>query len=131
MGYEDESGHAGSAIKVVELPVSAGASTLTAMSAKISRSVIGVWWRHSSMSGAVELAEPFLKDYARKNPAKFVGYGAGTGALLWILKPWKLLSMATILTLLLKSSGSTGLIADLLGKASAPPDASALPGRRR
>jgi hypothetical protein len=44
-----------------------------------------------------------------------MAYGAGTGALLMVVKPWKLLSLATVLSLAFRTSDLTGLIAGAFG----------------
>ncbi|MDQ7957753.1 MAG: hypothetical protein RET84_17720 [Pseudomonadota bacterium] len=87
---------------------------------RVSQSVIGSWWRRSHLSSAFELAEPFLQDYARRHPARLIAYGAGTGAVLWIIKPWRLLSVATVVGLAMKSSNITGMVVDMVGRMREP-----------
>ena len=89
-------------------------SAAHALSKKVGRSVVGRWWRRHPISSVAQLAQPLLESYARKHPAKLMGYGAVTGALLYVLKPWKLLSAATVVTLVLKSSDVSGMISDLM-----------------
>ncbi|MDN4592257.1 hypothetical protein DBA29_27685 [Xenophilus aerolatus] len=64
------------------------------------------------MSSVVELGEPFLQDYAARHPAKLIAYAASAGAILWLVKPWRLLSVATVATLLFKTTDITGLVMD-------------------
>jgi hypothetical protein len=121
MGYEELKGEAsGAAAQVVQISKPESSSAVSHLGAKVSHSVVGSWWRRSRLSSVVEISEPFLEDYARKHPGKLVAYGAGTGALLWILKPWRLLSVATVVGLLLKSSDITGMVADMASKARRP-----------
>lgn len=89
----------------------------SALRSRISQSVLGRWWQRHPMSSVVELGQPFLQHYAQRNPGKLIAYGAGTGALLWIIKPWKLLSLATVLTLIVKSSDVSGMFSDLMRNA--------------
>ncbi|MDM0010595.1 hypothetical protein QTI51_37775 [Variovorax sp. J22G73] len=104
MGYEEVQGAPAAALKVIALPKSRRTSALSNLGDKIGQSVVGSWYRRSAISTALQLAEPVLKAYARKHPAKLVAYAAGTGALLWVAKPWRLLSITTVLGLILNSS---------------------------
>lgn len=135
MGYEELKGEASGvseAARVVELPKPASTSALSGLSDRVSDSVVGSWWRRSHFSSVVELSEPFLEDYARRHPGRLVAYGAGTGALLWILKPWRLLSVATVVGLVFKSSNVTGMLADVMSKNRRSNDAfPPLPGSQR
>lgn len=118
MGYEQlgEDAHSKKSSAGTLLPIaSAGrTSAAAALSRKVGRSVVGRWWRRHPISSVVQIGQPFLKSYARKHPAKILAYGAGAGALLYVLKPWKLLSAATVVTLILRSSDVSGMISDLM-----------------
>lgn len=83
------------------------------LSRKFGHSVVGRWWRRHPVSSVAQLAQPFLESYAHKHPSKLIAYGAGTGALLYMLKPWKLLSAATVVALILKGSDISGMISDM------------------
>lgn len=80
------------------------------------RGVLTRWWARHPLHSAVDLGRPFLEDLARKQPGKLMAYGAGTGALLMVIKPWKLLSLATLLSLAFRTSDLTGLIAGAFGR---------------
>ena len=80
----------------------------------VRRGMLANWWHRHPMSGAVELAEPYLRDIARREPAKLMAYSAGAGAALVLLKPWRILSAWTVLALLVKTINFTGLAADLV-----------------
>lgn len=112
MGYEEVQGAPTDAPKVIELPKPRRTSALANLGEKVGQSVVGSWYRRSAISTAVQLADPVLKDYGRKHPAKLVAYAAGTGALLWVAKPWRLLSLTTVLGLILSSSR----ISDIVGR---------------
>jgi hypothetical protein len=80
-----------------------------------SRGVLARWWSRHPLHSAVDLGRPFLEDMALRQPGKLMAYGAGTGALLMVIKPWKLLSLATLLSLALRSSNLSGLVAGAFG----------------
>jgi hypothetical protein len=80
-----------------------------------SRGLLARWWSRHPIHSAVDLGRPFLEDMARRQPGKLMAYGAGTGALLMVIKPWKLLSLATLLSLALRTSNLSGLVAGAFG----------------
>ncbi|MDH6170057.1 hypothetical protein M2282_005227 [Variovorax boronicumulans] len=80
----------------------------------VGRSVVGRWWRRSHLSTVAELGKPLLQDYASRYPAKLVTYAAGTGALIVLVKPWRLLSLGMMVGLLLRSTDVSGLLSDHL-----------------
>lgn len=118
MGYEqpgkDVHPMVSSAGTLVSIAPAGRTSAAAALSKKVGRSVVGRWWRRHPISSVVQIGQPFLESYARKHPAKLLAYGAGAGALLYVLKPWKLLSVATVVTLILKSSDVSGMISDAM-----------------
>ena len=126
MGYEavaqtvNSAGDA--AVQVIELPHDERTSAAAALGARLSRSLVGRWWRRQPISSVVQLGQPLLETYARRHPGKLVAFGAGAGVLLYVLKPWKLLSAATVVALIVKHSDVSGMISDLL-QHSDPPDA--------
>ncbi|MCU4117832.1 hypothetical protein [Variovorax sp. N23] len=75
------------------------------------RGVLARWWSRHPLNSVADLGRPFLEDMARRQPAKLMACGAGTGALLMVIKPWKLLSLATVLSLAFRTSDLTGLMA--------------------
>tara|TARA_Y100001972_G_C7660621_1_gene333154 strand:- start:1003 stop:1455 length:453 start_codon:yes stop_codon:yes gene_type:complete len=111
MGYEQVQRDVTQPAEVAKLPAPRKPAR-SSISERVSQSLLGRWWRRHPLSTFVELGEPFLHDYASRHPAKLIAYGAGTGALLWILKPWRLLSVATVATLLIKSTDITGFVMD-------------------
>jgi hypothetical protein len=66
--------------------------------------VVKTWWRHHPASMATELASPLVRSYARRKPAQMLGIAFAAGALLTFARPWKLISVTTIIVALLKSS---------------------------
>jgi hypothetical protein len=79
------------------------------------RGVLARWWSRHPLNSAVDLGRPFLESMAERQPGRLMAYGVGTGALLMVVKPWKLLSLATVLSLAFRTSDLTGLIAGAFG----------------
>lgn len=79
------------------------------------RGVLARWWSRHPLNSAVDLGRPFLENMAERQPGRLMAYGVGTGALLMVVKPWKLLSLATVLSLAFRTSDLTGLIAGAFG----------------
>lgn len=99
-------------------PQTQGGKFAKRLSSTLGQSVLGHWWHRHPLSSVVELGRPIMAHYAHEHPGKLMVYGAGTGALLWMLKPWRLLSLATILTLAVRTSDLTGLISNALHPSS-------------
>ncbi|MET0210322.1 MAG: hypothetical protein ABW220_14855 [Burkholderiaceae bacterium] len=135
MGYETVKDDLGDAPeRVMELAAPAGRSKPSLLGVAVGKSVVGRWWKRHPLSSVAQLAEPLLEGYAQRSPARLVGYAAGAGALFMLLKPWKLLSVATVATLVLKSSDISAMVSDALAKTSLVPAADrfpALPGSER
>lgn len=81
--------------------------------ARLERSVIGLWWRHSHLSTALDLARPFLQDYASKHPAKLMAFAAGAGSLLVVVRPWRLLSLGMAMSLVVRNTNLKAILADV------------------
>jgi hypothetical protein len=62
------------------------------------------WWRYHPAHMVVELASPLMRSYARRKPVQMLGIAFATGAVLTLARPWKLISLTTIIVALLKSS---------------------------
>jgi hypothetical protein len=62
------------------------------------------WWRYHPAHMVVELASPLMRSYARRKPVQMLGIAFATGAVLTLARPWKLISLTTIVVALLKSS---------------------------
>jgi hypothetical protein len=58
---------------------------------------------------AVDLASPLLGEYARRKPLQLLGISVAAGAALTLARPWKLISLTTIIVALLKSSQLSNL----------------------
>ncbi|MBK6008598.1 hypothetical protein JJB11_21055 [Ramlibacter ginsenosidimutans] len=67
------------------------------------------WWRYHPAHMAVDLAEPLLQKYAQRKPMQMLGVSFAAGALLMLARPWKLISVTTVIVALLKSSQLSNL----------------------
>jgi hypothetical protein len=68
------------------------------------RHVVRTWWRYHPGHMAVDLATPLLRNYARRKPVQLLAISAAAGAALMIARPWRLISVTTLVVALLKSS---------------------------
>ena len=121
MGFEQLRTDADEVVAVERVP--AATSGLAAIEDKINRSPIGRWWHRNALRSYLQLGEPLLENYARKHPGRLVAYSAGVGVVLWVLKPWRLLSATTVVTLLLSNTDVAGLLSGAIKKISGPHEA--------
>jgi hypothetical protein len=75
------------------------------------------WWRYHPAHMAVEVATPVLSAYARQKPAQVLGFAALAGAALVFARPWRLISLTTLLVAVLKSSHLPGVLLSALSAA--------------
>jgi hypothetical protein len=68
------------------------------------RDAARTWWRYHPAHMAVEIATPLMQNYARRKPLQLLGVSLAAGAALTFLRPWKLISLTTIVVAVLKSS---------------------------
>jgi len=64
---------------------------------------VRTWWRYHPAHMVADIASPLLRNYAQRNPKQLLGIAFATGALLTFARPWKLISITTIIVALLKS----------------------------
>ncbi len=86
----------------------------------VAGSVVRRWWRRHPANAAGQLALPLLERYAREEPAKLVAAAAATGALVVLVKPWRLLSITAVLAAVLKTSDVADLVTTLMKKTTNP-----------
>ena len=67
------------------------------------------WWRYHPAHLAVDLASPLMRNYARRKPVQLVAISFAAGAALTFTRPWRLISVTTLLVALLKSSQLSSL----------------------
>jgi len=87
----------------------------------VARSVAQRWWRRHPAHAMGQLARPLLEHYARKEPAKLMAAAAATGALLVLVKPWRLLSVTAVLAAVLKTSDVADVVNTLMQKNPSSP----------
>jgi hypothetical protein len=77
----------------------------------------GSWWRHHPAHMCLELATPVLAAYASKKPAQFLGIAAAVGALVMVVRPWRLISLTGLVVALVKSSQLSSVIMSAMSAA--------------
>jgi hypothetical protein len=70
---------------------------------------VRTWWRYHPAHMAVDLASPMMRSYARRKPLQLLGISLLAGAALTFARPWKLISLTTLVVALLKSSQLSNL----------------------
>ena len=71
---------------------------------------VKTWWRYHPAHMAVELASPLMRGYARRKPLQLLGISLAAGAALTFARPWRLISLTTLVVALLKSSQLSHLL---------------------
>jgi hypothetical protein len=87
----------------------------------VARGVVQRWWRRHPAHAVGQLARPVLEHYARTEPAKLMAVAAATGAVLVLVKPWRLLSLTAVLAAVLKTSDVADIVNTLMQKTTSPP----------
>ena len=81
-----------------------------------ARHALLVWWHRHPASSAVELAKPLMSEYAQSHPFILLGVSAAAGAVIVLMKPWKMMSPGSLLVTALKSTGFSSGILSLLSR---------------
>jgi len=87
------------------------------------RHAVGTWWRYHPAHMAVELATPVMRSYARRKPVQLLAISAAAGAALTFTRPWRLISLTTIVVAVLKSSQLSHLLMAAMSAADYRKDA--------
>ncbi|MGJ7569826.1 hypothetical protein ACSFBX_04770 [Variovorax sp. RB2P76] len=87
----------------------------------MGRSVVQRWWQRHPAQAVGQLARPLLESYARKQPAKLMAIAAAAGAVVVLVKPWRLLSVTAVLAAVLKTSDVADVVNTLMQKNSSSP----------
>lgn len=95
-----------------EPPPAPGAGWLGRM-----RYAVRTWWRYHPAHMAAELAAPAVRAYARRQPAQLLALAALAGAALMFARPWRLISVTTVLVTVLKSSQLSSVLMSALSAA--------------
>jgi len=88
----------------------------------MAHDAIDSWWRYHPAHMAVEIARPALTSYARRKPMQYLGIAAAAGAVVLLLRPWKLISVTGVLVALVKSPQVAGLVMSALSSGKNPQD---------
>ena len=81
------------------------------------RYAAGTWWRHHPAHMALELGTPALQSYAQRHPARLLGAAAVIGAVVVLVRPWRLISLTTVLVAVVKSSQLSSVLMSALSAA--------------
>lgn len=71
---------------------------------------VRTWWRYHPAHMAVDLVTPLARNYARRKPVQLLGISLAAGAVLMFARPWKVISVGTIIVALLKSGQLSHLV---------------------
>jgi hypothetical protein len=77
----------------------------------------GTWWRHHPAHMAVELGTPMLQSFAQRHPGRLLAGAAVAGAVLMLARPWRLISVTTVLLAVVKSSQLSSVLMSALSAA--------------
>ena len=80
-----------------------------------------VWWHGHPARLALEVAQPVFEKYARAQPMKVMGICAATGAVLVLIRPWRLISLTGLLVAGLKSAQMSALASAVLRASTSRP----------
>ena len=83
---------------------------------------VRTWWRYHPAHMAVDLASPLLRSYAARKPLELLGIALAAGAALTFARPWRLISVTTLLVALFKSSQLSHLFMAAMSAADYPKD---------
>lgn len=75
------------------------------------------WWRQHPAQMALEMATPTLEAYMRRRPFLVLGISAGVGVVLVVTRPWRLISLTTLVVAIVKSSQLSGVVMSALSDA--------------
>ncbi len=70
---------------------------------RVVKHAMRTWWHHHPVNVALDIARPVLGQYAREHPMKLVGIAAGVGVATVLLRPWRLVSVGSVVAATLKS----------------------------
>ena len=87
-----------------------------------AREIATHWWRYHPARAAVDFARPALSSYAGRQPAKYLGIAAVAGAALFLMRPWKLISVTGVLVALVKSPQVAALVMQAMSSSQNPRD---------
>lgn len=80
---------------------------------RLVKYAVRAWWYRHPASAVAELAKPLLEDYAQAHPFKLLGFSAGAGAALVVIRPWRMVSVGVLLAALKSSGLSSALLSSV------------------
>ena len=90
------------------------------MSGRWVSGVTGVassWWQRHPAQAAFEMLTPPLQSYMRRRPFQVMAVAVGVGALIVVTRPWRLISLTTVVVAIVKSSQLSGVVMSALSDA--------------
>jgi hypothetical protein len=72
------------------------------------------WWDQHPAQMALEMASPVLGRTMRKHPFQVLAASAAVGALVVVTRPWRLISLTTLVVAIVKSSQLSGVVMSAL-----------------
>ena len=79
--------------------------------------VASSWWQRHPAQAAFEMLTPPLQSYMRRRPFQVLGLAAGVGVLIVVTRPWRLISLTTLVVAIVKSSQLSGVVMSALSDA--------------
>ena len=79
--------------------------------------VASSWWQRQPAQAAFEMLTPPLQSYMRRRPFQVLGLAAGVGVLIVLTRPWRLISLTTLVVAIVKSSQLSGVVMSALSDA--------------
>lgn len=73
-----------------------------------------IWWRNHPAHAAFEVLDSALSHVACRKPYLMLGVAAGTGALLVVVRPWRLVSLTGLVLALARTTDVRSLMGSLL-----------------
>jgi hypothetical protein len=105
-----------------ELPGEGDAHTEGGGTWGLFKQAIGAWWHHHPVSVAFSLARPVIGRYAEEKPLQLLGIAAAAGAAAVLIKPWRVVSLGSVLLATLKSSEISGALLSMLSRPAQDPE---------
>ena len=90
------------------------------LSGRWASGVTGVassWWQRHPAQAAFEMLTPPLQSYMRRRPFQVMTLAVGVGALIVVTRPWRLISLTTVVVAIVKSSQLSGVVMSALSDA--------------
>lgn len=76
------------------------------------------WWQHQPIHYAFDMAVPVLGRFAERQPFKYLAVAAATGAVIVLIRPWRLISIGGLMLAAVKSAATPGILMSLLSSSS-------------